>query len=194
MSKAVFCSILAIVLTSTLLVGCSRSRTDAEIASEVQNKINSDSSIATKQVAAAANGGVVTLSGTVGNDTERNVASRDASEVQGVKTVLNNLQLAPAAAANVPAEGTPPVRQKAKPSNSVVRKSVPPVSARSNNPEVAKELPSITIPQGTALSIRLIDTIDSERNKAGDTFSATLESPLVADGRVVAPQKRRCRG
>jgi hypothetical protein len=45
----------------------------------------------------------------------------------------------------------------------------------------------VTIPAGTTLAIRLVDTIDSERNQQGETFRATLNSPLSVDGEVAIP-------
>lgn len=50
----------------------------------------------------------------------------------------------------------------------------------------ASEAPlSVTIPAGTQLSVRTIDSIDSTKNHVGDRFQATLEEPLVVDGNVV---------
>lgn len=43
------------------------------------------------------------------------------------------------------------------------------------------------IPSGTALSIRLVDTIDSDSSQQGQTFHATLESPLAVNGQLVVP-------
>jgi hypothetical protein len=45
----------------------------------------------------------------------------------------------------------------------------------------------VTIDQGTQLSVRLVDPIDSEKNQAGQTFHATLNNPLTADGEEVVP-------
>lgn len=45
----------------------------------------------------------------------------------------------------------------------------------------------VTIPYGTALSVRLVDPIDSEKNQLGDTFHATLNAPITQDGEVVIP-------
>lgn len=86
-----------------LAAGCTRTggRTDAQIASDVQNKINSDSVIPDKQLTINANSGVVTISGNVSSDEARNAAANDAAQVDGVKTVVNNLQVgAPAMASN----------------------------------------------------------------------------------------------
>jgi hypothetical protein len=44
---------------------------------------------------------------------------------------------------------------------------------------------SITIPAGTTLVIRMIEPVDSDRNRAGDHFMASLEADLVADGKVI---------
>jgi BON domain len=43
------------------------------------------------------------------------------------------------------------------------------------------------IDQGTQLTVRLIDPIDSEKNQTGDTFHATLNAPLVIDGEQAVP-------
>ena len=44
-----------------------------------------------------------------------------------------------------------------------------------------------TIPAGSRLQIRTIDEIDSKKNSPGQTFRATLDSPLTSGNRVVAP-------
>jgi hypothetical protein len=44
----------------------------------------------------------------------------------------------------------------------------------------------VTIPAGTTISVRTIDTIDSRTNHVGDRFEASLEQPLIVDGNVVA--------
>jgi hypothetical protein len=45
----------------------------------------------------------------------------------------------------------------------------------------------VTIPAGTTLAVRLVDTIDSEKNQAGETFRATLNSPLSVEGEIAIP-------
>jgi hypothetical protein len=45
----------------------------------------------------------------------------------------------------------------------------------------------VTIPAGTTLAIRLVDSIDSEKNQTGETFRATLNSPLSAEGEIAIP-------
>jgi hypothetical protein len=93
-----------LALTFALLTGCSRKpeRGDAQVASEVQNKIYSDAGIQSRQVSVQAANGVVTLSGDVNSDVERNAAANDAGAVDGVRTVINNLQVQQA-------QATPPL-------------------------------------------------------------------------------------
>jgi hypothetical protein len=121
---------VVLVSLALLAVGCSRigTRPDAQVASDVQNKINGDSNIPDKQLNINANNGVVTLTGTVASDAARNAAANDAAQVEGVKTVVNNLEVAPtSASADQNAQGQqsqpqanfnppPPVREARRPS------------------------------------------------------------------------------
>jgi hypothetical protein len=43
----------------------------------------------------------------------------------------------------------------------------------------------VTIAAGTRISVRTIDGIDSSKNHVGDRFQASLEQPLMVDGKVV---------
>lgn len=44
---------------------------------------------------------------------------------------------------------------------------------------------SETIPAGTIVTVRIMDSLDSEKNYAGETFRATLDNPLMIDGREI---------
>jgi hypothetical protein len=45
-----------------------------------------------------------------------------------------------------------------------------------------------TIPAGTRILVRMIDSVDSSRNRVGDRFRASLEANLESDGIVVVPR------
>jgi hypothetical protein len=45
---------------------------------------------------------------------------------------------------------------------------------------------SITVPAGTDLLVRMIDSVDSDKNYVGDRFRASLEQDFVVDGVVIA--------
>ena len=51
---------------------------------------------------------------------------------------------------------------------------------RANPPRLP--FPTITIPAGTFVTVRVDQYLSSDKNKAGDGFSASLARPLVADG------------
>ena len=75
------------------------------------------------------------------------------------------------------AQQTPPPAMSPTPAPAPVPDTPPP-------PPPPKK---VTIPSGTALAVRLVDPIDSEKNQVGDTFHATLNNPLTVDGDVVVP-------
>jgi len=67
--------------------------------------------------------------------------------------------------------------------------NTPPTPA-DNTSAAAPQPPSprkLIIDQGTQLTVRLIDPIDSEKNQTGDTFHATLNAPLTSDGVEAVP-------
>jgi len=55
---------------------------------------------------------------------------------------------------------------------------------RSNGP--APVPASLTIPAGTVIFARITEPLSSDRNQAGDTFTATLDRPIIVDSWVVA--------
>jgi hypothetical protein len=51
-----------------------------------------------------------------------------------------------------------------------------------------------TLKAGTLVAVRLIETVSSDKNHPGDTFTGTLDSPLVVDGLVLAERGARVEG
>jgi len=203
--------------------GCQKARTDAQVSADVQSKIAADPALQSRQYDIATSNGVVTLAGTVTSDAERNAAASDAAQAEGVKTVVNNLQVAPPASTPPPEQQatvtpSPAETQNTSPakrakssgfrraqhsdvqgsnsaSNAPAQNLSTPVNQAANNtvPAVPPPPPpppkpvEVTVPEGTALSIRLIDPIDSEKNQAGDHFRATLDSAVSLDDKVAIP-------
>jgi len=227
-TSLLFSFALAVVLG--LCTGCARKPDDAKISSDIQNKFSQDSGLSTKQLSVQSANGVVTLSGTVDNDAQRDAAARQAASIAGVKEVVNNLQIgsapAPAeastsspetASAASPPSAAPsaPPAEKAKPAvgrksrkskasktseaesnasqmaaNDAPPPAGPPDSATATQAPPPPPPPApkkYIIDQGTQLSVRLIDPIDSEKNQTGDTFHATLNAPLTSDGEMAVP-------
>lgn len=200
--------LVAVVVAMMAAVGCSKAPSDAQVASDIQAKLNADSGLQGKQIAVQAANGTVTLSGTVDNDTQRDAAARYAAAEAGVKQVVNNLEITPSAQT---AQAAPPPAEEPKPSAASERhhkkaEQPPDSSSLANNtppapapaPEPVAQTPpppppppppqKVTIASGTALSVRLVDPIDSEKNQVGDVFHATLNAPLTVNGDVVVPQ------
>lgn len=63
------------------------------------------------------------------------------------------------------------------------RRFSPPPATNQQNPPVPSQL---TLDPGTFVTVRVDQFLSSDRNQAGDTFSATLAQPLVIEGIVVA--------
>jgi hypothetical protein len=202
---------LAAALALGVASGCTRARNDAQIAGDVQGKISADSNVPTKQITVTSSNGIVTLSGNVGSDMERQAAANDAAQVEGVKTVVNNLQVAPTTAQATEPEPEPqpepsrapartrrsspkvyrdrsssPVPSSAPASAPAMTPSAPATTAMAPSPPPPPPKP-VTISDGTVLQVRMTDTIDSATNQPGDRFRATLDAPVTIDDKVIIP-------
>ncbi len=189
---------LVLLLALGLNLACSRAPNDAQIANQVQSKIAADGNIQNKQLGVQSASGVVTLSGSVSSELERSAAANDAAQVPGVRTVVNNLEVsAPAVAQEAaPTEETPapkaarPARRRRTPARSPSHTAPAPAQSAAVEPQAAPPpVPPrvVTVPSGTVLAVRLIDPIDTERSRAGDTFRATLSQPVMVGDEVVIP-------
>src|SRR5258707_11169253 len=85
---------LMLLAILTVGVACTKAPNDAQLTSNIQSKLATDSGLQGKQLGVKAEAGTVTLSGTVDNDAEREAAARYASTEPGVKQVINNLTVA----------------------------------------------------------------------------------------------------
>ena len=47
---------------------------------------------------------------------------------------------------------------------------------------------AVEIPAGTAFTIRMIDAVDSEKNRVGETFRASMDEPVLVNGKTVVPR------
>ena len=53
---------------------------------------------------------------------------------------------------------------------------------------------TLVIPSGTAITVRLLSTVSSATSRPGDQFDATLDHPIVIDGKTVAPEGAQVTG
>jgi len=217
MKARVYLSVFLLTAVMAITVGCAKTPNDAQIQNDVQSKFSTDSGLQGKQLGVQSASGVVTLSGNVDNDIQRDAAARFASSVPGVKEVVNNVQVTPATpppdqtAAQTPPPAPPVPQEEPKPSPKPRARRhhsepVAPDSTMASNSAPAQAMTAaatppaapappppppppqkVTIPAGTTLAVRLVDTIDSEKSTQGQTFHATLNSPLAVEGDTVIP-------
>src|ERR1700687_2870201 len=118
-----------ILLLGILAIGlaCTKAPDDSQLTSQIQSKLNQDSGLHDKQITVQTSGGVVTLSGTVENETQREAAARYASATPGIKQVVNNLETASASATSAPSQ-MDEMTQPPMPSPAPARRSAKPVS------------------------------------------------------------------
>jgi hypothetical protein len=50
------------------------------------------------------------------------------------------------------------------------------------------------VPEGTRIAIRLEQGISTEKNNSGDTFAASLDAPLMINGKTLAPRGAKVAG
>ena len=69
-----------------------------------------------------------------------------------------------------------------------------PVQAAANPPATEAPAPAppappqVTLGAGTSFRVRLQQTLDTRRNRSGDSFTASLDEPLVSGDRVIVPK------
>jgi hypothetical protein len=198
--------VAALVAVLAIGIACSTARGDQEIANEIKAKLFSDAQLRGTTLDVAVKDGVVTLNGEVGSEGARYQAFRLAADTKGVKQVDDKMsvrlaEITPAPAPEPePAPAPKPVRRAATRPAPVVREEAPPpppapVAAPAPAP-VAQSAPAraaepepieVEIPAGTPLVVRMVDDVDSEVNRTGEVFRASLDAPLMADGEVVIP-------
>src|SRR3954469_13533390 len=211
---SLFLRTIASVVVLALAVACAKPANDTQTVSSIQAKLGTDSGLQNKQLTVQASNGTVTLSGAVDNDAEREAAAKYAASEPGVKTVINNLQVGRALADAKPSpkstpdravhKTSPPRHRKARNDQQEVAQAdnapapladqsasatpaADPTAQASNTPPPPAQLATVTVPSGTAIVVRLIDTIDSSTAQTGDKFHATLDVPIAIDGDVVVP-------
>ncbi len=210
-----FSTLASAVLLVSCTSGCRSNITsvdDPTLTAQVQQRIASEGGLANEPVQVIAQGGTVTLTGTVSNNAARSLAANDAAAITGVRKVINNItvnsatgpattttitplqQVAPLPAP-VPRERVrtataPTQRIEASPAPApVTRATAPPPPAyippAAPPPPVARV---ITLPAGTTLPVRVTQTLDSASAQPGDPFSGAIATDIVQDGMVLIPR------
>jgi hypothetical protein len=116
--------------------------------------------------------GTVTLTGAVSSEGDKVLAGIEVGRVNGVKTVLNNLEVGGASAVNT-ALVNPNGAQEVALARDITAAFDDPVES--------------TLPVGTVLQISLVDPITTKTAKAGDHFHGTIAGDVSANGQIAIP-------
>jgi len=203
--------ILVLLLVLSFSVSCSRigAPSDDAIATDIKAKMFSEPALKSAAVDVSSKGGEVTLTGQVPDDAARLAAYKIATQAKGVTKVNDQMSVVTAQAAPEPAEpayspapapAAKPAR-KPKPAAKAVQnaegapavaaapasQSAAPEAMATPVPPPAPQPVTVTVPENSIVTIRTIDGIDSSTNHAGEVFKASLDAPIVVDGRVIVP-------
>ena len=193
--------LVALVMVLGLAAACSKTPSDQQITTAVKARMFSDPQVKTANLEVTTKNGEVTLSGELPSDAARFQAYKLASETPGVTKVNDKMTVqivetppAPAPAAE-PAPAPAPVRRVPKRTAPTPAREIAPVSPPAPVQTAAAPAPPppppqprhVEIPAGTSVSVRTIDSIDSEVNHSGEIFKASLDGPIVSDGDIVVP-------
>jgi hypothetical protein len=175
-----------------LTAGCkSKPIDDATLNTNVHNALAADTVIAQQPIQTTTVSGVVTLTGNVTDDTASTVAANDAAKVKGVKEVVNNLTVNGV-------DVTPTVTSSAAPANPrpatpqeqtaiANNQPLPPPPANEPPPPPQPVVHTITVPDGTPISIRITESLDSQHSETGQPFNGVVTHAVVRNGYVVIP-------
>src|SRR5574337_2209562 len=195
--------LVALLMALGLAVACSKGRSDQTVATEIKARMFSDPQLKSANIDVLAKNGEVTLSGEVPSDAARLQAFKVATETQGVTKVNDRMSVKVAEVVPAPESKPEPAPAPARPRprrvvSAPVRENTPPPpppapahTAAAPAPAPAPPPPPqprhVEIPAGTSVTVRMIDSIDSEVNHSGQIFRASLDAPIVIDDQIVVP-------
>ncbi len=116
----------------------------------------------------------------------------DSKETSSVVEIAQNVQPPPVQQSRVPVP-VPAVVPGVNETNPA--EPVPTSQPQTENPLPAPPQPHVvTLASGTALHIRLGETLSTEHNYTGDTFRGTLLTPIIMDGFIIADRGSKVLG
>ena len=144
---------------------------DSDLTAAVQSRLAADPGLAGQPIHVTAASGVVTLNGAVDSIAVRSLAADDATQINGVKVLNNNLTVTPPNAATAPVPAPTPAPAPATP-------APPP-------PPPVTVLKTFTAPVGSSVSVRLTETLSSASAQPGSAFHGTLANDITDGAGVV---------
>jgi hypothetical protein len=75
-----------------------------------------------------------------------------------------------------------------------VHTAKPAVAAKPAADKAPQPTTMVTVPKGTAISATVGQTLATDKNKVGDTFAASLATPIEVEGKTVIPKGAKVTG
>lgn len=171
---------------AALSVSCShKSPNDQTIITDIQAKLYADALTKPASVAVTVQNGTVTLSGDVPSSEVALEAMKIAKGAAGVHGVNDKMTInGTTAATQLPNAGSPAASTGT--ASQEVSNAAPPNSPPAPTPPPPTPV-TVTFPAGEHLQVRTIDAINSATAEPGQVFRASLNAPLVREGRVIIP-------
>ena len=176
-------------------------RTDGQIEMDVVHALDATKELKSDLITAATIQGEVTLSGTVSDESSRELAQTIASNVQGVTKVNNNLTVGnPQAAATAESQ---PDGSAAPPLNDVPPPPMPTDSQAALRDQIRAEVQAemqaqnldqqtpkgpVTIPQGSLLLVRSSEPVNSKHAKEGQPVQFVVIQSINIGGVTAIPR------
>jgi len=156
------------------------SRDDNAITTSIQAKLFQDPSLKSQDIRVSTKDGVVTLTGTVDTAEQQAAVDRIASLEPGVVKVIDSLSVGETSAPS--SAGAQSQTTASQPAPEPAR----PRTFGETTPQDETVPPSMTLPAGTMVTVRMSQEVSTDHNKPGDMFTATLDQPVIVNGWVVA--------
>jgi hypothetical protein len=181
------------------------------VQSAVAGALAQDSSLQGQAITATVAQGIVTLTGTVQTDAQRQQAETVAANVSGVSGILNHITVSDGGAgqASAPAQATAQVQNQEQ-----VPPPPPPDAGSQQEPYPPQNQPNgysgarpaysqqqgyynqappppsgpLTVPAGTLVRVRLSEPLDTSHLKNGTIFQATAAADIYENGALAIPR------
>jgi hypothetical protein len=158
MAAALVCMAFLLPVAGLAQVGQQESNQDQRVLREVRQILANEHAFDGMSISSSVHHGIVTLDGTVSSQAAKVLASTEIENVDGIKSVMNNLNVV----------GGAPRPTTAAPSGAIENKN-------------------LILPYGSILPVRITDEINSKTAHANDVFHGTIATNVIANGYVMLP-------
>ena len=157
MAVALVC-VASMPITALAQAAQQNSHQDQRILRDVRQILANEHALDGMSISSSVHRGIVTLDGTVSSQAAKVLASTEIENVDGIKNVMNNLNVVGGAQRATPAAQSGAIENK-----------------------------NVILPYGSIFPVRITDEISSKTAQANDVFHATIATNVIANGYVMLP-------